>query len=77
MRFMSSGLTLLAILGVGGGFIALVGWAAFSLHLAMQVKPLPRVAPAKALALFKSNRDAGLLLAAGLCLDPAVRLLFG
>jgi 4-hydroxybenzoate polyprenyltransferase len=74
---LASGLTLLAILGVGGGFIALVGWAAFSLHLAMQVKPLPRVAPAKALALFKSNRDAGLLLAAGLCLDPAVRLLFG
>jgi 4-hydroxybenzoate polyprenyltransferase len=72
---LASGLALLAILAAGGGLVAWAGWAAFSIHLAVQVKPLPKVAPAKALALFKSNRDAGLLLAAGLCLDPVIRLM--
>jgi 4-hydroxybenzoate polyprenyltransferase len=71
---LASGLALIAIATVGGGLVAWAGWAAFSLHLAQQVKPLPRVTPERALALFKSNRDAGLLLAAGLCLDPAIRV---
>ncbi len=57
----------------GGGIVALLGVAAFALHLARQVMLLPGADPAMALALFKSNRDAGLLLALGLCLDPVLR----
>lgn len=68
-------LALGAIILVGGGWVAWAGWIAFSLHLGWQVRPLPRVAPMRALALFKSNRDAGLLLAAGLCLDAPLRAL--
>ncbi len=62
-----------SVLLVGGGVVALLGVAAFALHLARQVLRLPGADPARALALFKSNRDAGLLLAVGLCLDPVLR----
>ena len=72
----AAALVLVSVVLVGGGIIALVGNAAFALHLARQIFQIPGADPARALALFKSNRDAGLLLALGLCLDPVLRLAF-
>jgi 4-hydroxybenzoate polyprenyltransferase len=72
------GLSVLLVLGsvmaVGGGLVALAGLALFATHLMMQVRALSRPDPSLALALFRSNRTAGLLLTAGLCLDPVVRI---
>ena len=45
---------------------ALAGVAAFALHLGWQLRRLDIDDPAGCLALFRSNRDCGLLLAAGL-----------
>jgi 4-hydroxybenzoate polyprenyltransferase len=53
----------------GGGAIALIGWLAFSAHLAWQVGRIGGADPATALALFRSNRDAGLILFAGIALE--------
>jgi 4-hydroxybenzoate polyprenyltransferase len=53
----------------GGGLIALAGIFAFGMHLAWQVRKVDVDDPALCLALFRSNRDAGLLLFAGLALD--------
>ncbi|MDJ1160020.1 4-hydroxybenzoate octaprenyltransferase [Chelatococcus sp. SYSU_G07232] len=60
----------LALIGVGP--VAWAGFLAFALHLAWQVKSIDRRDGAKALRLFKSNRDAGLLLFAGLALDAVI-----
>ncbi len=68
----AAGLAALAALLAGGGAVAMLGVALFAGHLAWQVARLGGVTPQRALALFKSNRDAGLILAAGLCLDPLV-----
>lgn len=57
----------------GGGILALMGVVAFSLHLVWQVRRLDVNDPALCLALFRSNRDAGLLLFAGLMAEAAVR----
>ena len=54
---------------VGAGAFGWLGAACFALHLAWQVATLDRNDGAQALALFRSNRDAGLLLFAGLTLD--------
>ena len=43
-----------------------------TVHLGWQVRNLDADDPAMALRLFKSNRDAGLLLTAGLVLDRLV-----
>ncbi|MEX0503997.1 4-hydroxybenzoate octaprenyltransferase [Alphaproteobacteria bacterium LSUCC0719] len=63
----------LAILGLGGGFWMLIGpgvWlgglAAMACHLCWQVARLEPDNPAGALRLFQSNRDAGLIMTAGL-----------
>jgi len=56
----------LAILGAGGGWLAGIGWLAFAGHLAWQVGLIDGASPATALKLFRSNRDAALLLFAGL-----------
>lgn len=53
----------------GGGLIALAGVFAFGLHLSWQARRVDVNDPALCLALFRSNRDAGLLLFAGLALD--------
>jgi len=53
----------------GGGLIALAGVLAFAFHLSWQVRKIDVNDPALCLALFRSNRDAGLLLFAGLALD--------
>ncbi len=66
----------LSVALAGGGVVAMIGVAAFALHLARQVWDLHGADPVQALRLFRSNRDAGLLLAAGLCLDPVLRSAF-
>ena len=62
-------LDLAAIELAGGGLIALAGWLAFSSHLAWQVSSIEGADPATALRLFRSNRDAGFILFAGIALQ--------
>ncbi len=62
-------LALAAIELAGGGLIALAGWLAFSAHLAWQVSSIEGADPAAALRLFRSNRDAGFILFAGIALQ--------
>ncbi|UPJ68676.1 4-hydroxybenzoate octaprenyltransferase [Bradyrhizobium sp. 191] len=52
---------------------AWVGLVAFALHLASQIVRLKIEDPGLCLRLFKSNRDAGLLLFAGLLVDAVMR----
>jgi 4-hydroxybenzoate polyprenyltransferase len=59
----------LALLVAVSGLAAWVGFLAFSLHLGWQVTVLRPQDETQALRLFRSNRDAGLLLFAGLGLD--------
>ena len=54
-------------------FPAWIGLAAFAAHLAWQIRRLDIGDPALCLKLFKSNRDAGLLLFAGLVADAVIR----
>ena len=58
----------------GGGIVFALGLAAFATHLAWQVWRLDIDDPDLCLALFKSDRDAGLVLFAGLVLDAAVHV---
>ncbi len=55
-----------ALLAAKAGPVGFLGLAAFALHLAWQFARIESDDPARALALFRSNRDAGLLLFAGL-----------
>jgi len=52
---------------------AAIGLAAFAAHLVWQIVRLDISDPALCLRVFKSNRDAGLLLFAGLLADAAMR----
>jgi 4-hydroxybenzoate polyprenyltransferase len=61
-----------AIWLAGAGFPAWIGLAAFAVHLAWQIKRLDVSDPALCLRIFKSNRDAGLLLFAGLLANAVV-----
>jgi 4-hydroxybenzoate polyprenyltransferase len=61
----------LALAGVG--FPAWIGLAAFAVHLGWQIARLQIGDPALCLRIFKSNRDAGLLLFAGLLVDAVTR----
>ncbi|TDR90473.1 4-hydroxybenzoate octaprenyltransferase [Enterovirga rhinocerotis] len=63
----------LAIWGAGGSWPSFAGLAAFTAHLAWQVRRLEPEQPAVCLRLFRSNRDAGALLFAGLLLDAVMR----
>ena len=65
----SAALALAAIELAGGGAIALIGWLAFCGHLAWQVMRIEGADPATALRLFRSNRDAGFILFAGIALE--------
>jgi 4-hydroxybenzoate polyprenyltransferase len=73
--FFSMAVVLIAIAGwrAGGGPIFAAGLAAFALHLAWQVWRLDISDPALCLRLFKSNRDAGLILFAGMIMDAYLR----
>jgi 4-hydroxybenzoate polyprenyltransferase len=53
----------------GGGILFALGVAGFALHLAWQVRTIDIGNPAKCLYLFRSNREAGLILFAGIVLD--------
>jgi 4-hydroxybenzoate polyprenyltransferase len=57
---------LAALYFAGAQTLAYIGPLAFALHLVWQVASLKPEDPANALALFRSNRDAGLALFAGL-----------
>jgi 4-hydroxybenzoate polyprenyltransferase len=59
----------------GGGLVFAIGLLAFAGHLAWQVIRLDIDDPDRCLALFKSDRDAGLILFAGMLLDAFVRSL--
>jgi 4-hydroxybenzoate polyprenyltransferase len=59
----------------GGGLVFAIGLMAFAAHLAWQVVRLDIANPDLCLKLFKSDRDAGLILFAGLLLDALVRRL--
>ena len=59
----------LALHSAGSGSVATIGWAAYVAHLAWQVARMDAARPETALRLFRSNRDAGLLLFLGLALQ--------
>jgi 4-hydroxybenzoate polyprenyltransferase len=65
------------LIGVGGlisgaGLVFAIGLLVFAGHLGWQIARLDIADPDRCLALFKSNRDAGLILFAGLLLDAAL-----
>jgi 4-hydroxybenzoate polyprenyltransferase len=72
--FYALAVALIALAGwsAGGGLVFALGLGAFTAHLAWQVARLDIHNPALCLAVFKSNRDAGLILFAGLVLDAAL-----
>jgi 4-hydroxybenzoate polyprenyltransferase len=57
----------------GARWPAWIGLAAFAVHLVWQIARLEIGDPALCLRIFKSNRDAGLLLFAGLLADAVMR----
>jgi 4-hydroxybenzoate polyprenyltransferase len=62
-----------ALARTGAGVFAWIGLSAFAAHLIWQIRRLDISDPALCLRVFKSNRDAGLLLFAGLLVDAAMR----
>jgi 4-hydroxybenzoate polyprenyltransferase len=62
-----------ALSNAGGGVIAWLGLAAFAAHLAWQVTRLDIADPVYCLVLFKSNRDAGLILFAAWSVDAVLK----
>ena len=63
----------LALAFSGAGFPAWIGLAVFAVHLVWQIRRLEIGDPVLCLRIFKSNRDAGLLLFAGLLADAVMR----
>jgi 4-hydroxybenzoate polyprenyltransferase len=66
--FYGLAVVLIGLAGVlaGGGLLFFLGLIAFTVHLCWQIACLDIHDPALCLALFKSNRDAGLILFAGM-----------
>jgi 4-hydroxybenzoate polyprenyltransferase len=62
-----------ALVLAGSGFMAWAGLVVFAAHLIWQIKRLDISDPVVCLRVFKSNRDAGLLLFAGLLVDAVIR----
>jgi 4-hydroxybenzoate polyprenyltransferase len=62
-------------MAAGAGLVFALGLLAFAAHLAWQIVRLDIADPDRCLALFRSDRDAGLILFAGLLLDAALRRL--
>jgi 4-hydroxybenzoate polyprenyltransferase len=62
-----------ALMLAGARGFAWIGLAAFAAHLVWQIRRLEINDPALCLRIFKSNRDAGLLLFVGLLADAAMR----
>jgi 4-hydroxybenzoate polyprenyltransferase len=63
----------MALALAGAGWMAWIGLAAFAVHLASQIERFEIGDPGLCLRLFKSNRNAGLLLFAGLLSDAISR----
>jgi 4-hydroxybenzoate polyprenyltransferase len=63
----------MALTLAGAGWMAWLGLAAFAVHLVWQIARLEIGDPKLCLRVFKSNRDAGLLLFAGLLADAMLR----
>jgi 4-hydroxybenzoate polyprenyltransferase len=72
--FYACAVVLIAAAGLmaGGRLIFTLGLIAFAAHLAWQVTRLDIDDPAHCLVLFKSNRDAGLILFGAMLMDAAV-----
>jgi 4-hydroxybenzoate polyprenyltransferase len=72
--FYTLAVALIAFAGwsAGGSVVFAPGLGAFAAHLAWQVVRLDIHDPVLCLAVFKSNRDAGLILFAGLALDATL-----
>ncbi len=62
-----------ALVRAGSGVFAWLGLSAFAAHLIWQIRRLEIGDPALCLRIFKSNRDAGLLLFAGLLADAVIK----
>jgi 4-hydroxybenzoate polyprenyltransferase len=62
-----------ALVLAGARWPAWIGLVAFAAHLVWQIRRLDIGDPALCLRIFKSNRDAGLLLFAGLLVDAVMR----
>jgi 4-hydroxybenzoate polyprenyltransferase len=62
-----------ALVLAGAGVFAGIGLLAFAAHLIWQIRRLETGDPVLCLRIFKSNRDAGLLLFAGLLADAVMR----
>jgi len=73
--FFGAAVMLIGVSGwmAGGGIVFFVGLAAFAAHLAWQVRRFEIGNAALCLRLFKSNRDAGLILFAAMILDALLR----
>ena len=73
--FYALAVALIALAGwsAGAGLVFAFGLLAFAAHLAWQIARLDVDDPINCLVVFKSNRDAGLILFAGLVLDAALR----
>jgi len=73
--FYSLAVVLIALAGwsAGADLVFAIGLLAFAAHLAWQIKRLDVDDPLLCLSVFKSNRDAGLILLAGMVLDAALR----
>jgi 4-hydroxybenzoate polyprenyltransferase len=73
--FYAAAVLLIGLAGflAGAGAVFAAGVALFAAHLAWQVRRLDIADPALCLAVFKSNRDAGLVLFAAIVLDGWVR----
>jgi len=73
-KFYAAAVVLIGFAGlmVGGRFIFVLGLIGFAAHLAWQVTQLDINDSARCLKLFKSNRDAGLILFAAMLLEVLV-----
>jgi 4-hydroxybenzoate polyprenyltransferase len=72
--FYAFAVLLIAAAGIsaGGGIVFVLGLVVFAAHLAWQVARLDINDPVNCLMVFKSNRDAGLILFAAFMLDAAL-----
>lgn len=76
--FYGAAVILIALAGysAGAGIIFAIGILLFALHLAWQVKAIDIDDPALCLRVFRSNRDAGLILFAALVCDALMQFYF-
>jgi 4-hydroxybenzoate polyprenyltransferase len=73
--FYALAVVLIALAGwfAGAGIVFSIGLLAFAVHLAWQIGRLDIADPALCLVVFKSNRDAGLILFAALVIETIAR----